>query len=155
LASQLADCLGMLGGNYKRLKLFEEARHCFERGRAYEESPTLGVMSSYNLVNEITLAIEVGHVALASRHSQIQSAIEVLSRQVRGERRNDRWAWADLAQCQLLLGDQAAALQSYARARDLGDESSAQSVIGSLNQLGAAVPALGPQIAAAVATLSK
>ena len=58
LAAQLADCLGMLGGNYRRQGRFEDAQAAFERGRVYEESPSLEVMSSYNLVNAITLPIE-------------------------------------------------------------------------------------------------
>ena len=58
----------------------------------------------------------------------IEKAVSALSRQVRGERRSDRWAWADLAQCQLLLGDQAGTLQSYGRVRDLGDDDTVASV---------------------------
>lgn len=142
LATQLADCLGMLGGNYRRQGRLQEAQDAFERGRVYEESPTLEVMSSYNLVNAITLPIESDGAALNAQRPFLEKAVAALGRQVHGERRNDRWAWADLAQCQLLLGNEADALQSYSRVRDLGDEDTVASVTGVLERLANAAPAL-------------
>jgi tetratricopeptide (TPR) repeat protein len=146
LAAQLADCLGMLGGNYRRQGRLNEAQIAFERGRLYEESPTLDVMSSYNLVNAITLPIESDAEAWNAQRPFIEKAVEVLSRQVRGERRSDRWAWADLAQCQLLLGDEAGARQSYDRVRDLGDDDTVASVTAVLERIGNAVPALKSRV---------
>jgi tetratricopeptide (TPR) repeat protein len=153
LATQLADCLGMLGGNYRRLGKLKEAQGCFERGRRYEESPALEVMSSYNLVNAITLPIEADPNSLPTQRSQIEKAVAAISRQVRSDRRNDRWAWADLALCQLLLGDQNGAKQSYSRVRDLGDDDTVQSVVAVLNRLAKAAPTLENAIANVVAIL--
>lgn len=153
LAAQLADCLGMLGGNYRRQGRLKEAQAVFERGRVYEESPSLEVMSSYNLVNAITLPIESDPQAWDAQQPFIERAVSALSRQVRGERRSDRWAWADLAQCQLLLGDEAGALQSYGRVRDLGDKDTVASVTAVLERLGSATPALKSRVTAAVTYL--
>ena len=153
LAAQLADCLGMLGGNYRRLGRLKEAQTAFERGRVYEESPSLEVMSSYNLVNAITLPIESDAEAWEAQRPFIEKAVVALSRQVRGERRSDPWAWADLAQCQLLLGDEAGALQSYDRVRDLGDDDTLASATAVLERLGNAVPALKSRITAVITYL--
>jgi tetratricopeptide (TPR) repeat protein len=146
LAAQLADCLGMLGGNYRRLGRLDDAQAAFKRGRVYEESPSLEVMSSYNLVNAITLPLESDAGALEGQTPFIEQAVEVLMRQVRGERRSDRWAWADLAQCQLLVGDEDGARQSYGRVRDLGDDDTIASVTAVLERLGDAVPALKSRV---------
>src|SRR5262249_30282884 len=59
LAAQLTDCLGMLGGNYRRMNDLDEALRQFELGRVYEEAERLDVNSSYNLVNAITLPLEI------------------------------------------------------------------------------------------------
>jgi hypothetical protein len=131
----------------------KEAQDCFERGRIYEECPALEVLSSYNSVNAITLPLESDDNALAAQRSKIEDAVATISRQVRGERRSDRWAWADLAQCQFLLGDLPAAMQSYNRVRELGDEDTLQSVVAVLLRLAKALPALETPIAAAVANL--
>lgn len=154
LAVQLADCLGMLGGNYRRQGRFKEAQAAFERGRVYEDSLSLEVLSSYNLINAITLPIESDAQAWEAQRPFIEKAVSALSRQVLGERRSDRWAWADLAQCQLLLGDQAGALQSYGRVRDLGDEDTVASVIAVLERLGNAAPALKSRVNAAITYLT-
>lgn len=135
LATQLADCLGMLGGNYRRLNRLDEAQACFERGRAYEESPVLDVMSSYNLVNAITLPLETGARQLADQTAELRQAVSAIDRQVRGDRRNDRWAWADLAECQLLLNMGDEAERSYRRARDLGDDETVTSIVSVLQRL--------------------
>jgi tetratricopeptide (TPR) repeat protein len=153
LAAQLADCLGMLGGNYRRQGRLKEAQVAFERGRVYEESPSLEVMSSYNLVNAITLPIESNAQAWDTQRPFIERAVSALSRQVRSERRSDRWAWADLAQCQMLLGDEAGALQSYGRVRDLGDDDTVASVTSVLERLGNAAPALKSRVTAAITYL--
>lgn len=153
LAAQLADCLGMLGGNYRRQGRLKEAQAAFERGRIYEESPSLELMSSYNLVNAITLPIESDAQAWEAQRPFLEKAVSVLSRQLRGERRSDRWAWADLAQCQLLLGDEDGALQSYGRVRELGDDDTVASVTAVLERLGDAAPTLKSRITTAIAYL--
>lgn len=136
LAFHLADCLGMLGGNYRRLDRRAEAQAAFLRGRAIEESEKLEVPSSYNLVNAITLPIETDGRISADLRAALQRAIAAISRQVIfEERRKDRWAWADLGECQLLLGELKAAEKSYERVRELGNDETRASVVGVLQRL--------------------
>ena len=114
----------MLGGNYRRLDQFPEALAAFTRGRAIEESEKLEVPSSYNLVNAITLPLEFDRQTALQPEAALAlgRAIAAIKWQVRlEERRNDRWAWADLGQCQLLLGDLEGAKTSYERVRELGN----------------------------------
>jgi tetratricopeptide (TPR) repeat protein len=138
LAFHLADCLGMKGGNLRRLNEFSEALDCFKRGRTYEESKYLNVPSSYNLVNAIVLPLETG-TKTAELQDELTGAVAAIQRQVDGERRNDRWAWADLGQCQLLLGDREGAIKSYKRVRELGNAETAESVVAVLRRLARAI----------------
>jgi len=153
VATQLADLLGMLGGNHRRLGQHDAAQACFERGSRLEASPVLEIMSSYNLVNAITLPIESDPGALETQRPAMQRAVDAIERQVAGSRRNDRWAWADLAQCQLLLDRMDDALRSYARVHALGDDETFTSVVTVLERLSAAVPALRPRVEAAANVL--
>jgi tetratricopeptide (TPR) repeat protein len=136
LAFQLADCLGMLGGNYRRHDQFPQALAAFTRGRIIEESEKLAVPSSYNLVNAITLPLEIDPHALSQQEAALRRAIEAIQRQVASaERRADRWAWADLGECQLLLGDLVGAEVSYLRVRELGNTDTFASVAAILRRL--------------------
>jgi tetratricopeptide (TPR) repeat protein len=136
LAFHLADCLGMLGGNHRRLNQFTEALAAFSRGRAIEESEKLQVPSSYNMVNAITLPLEIDKKMSLEQEAALVRAIAAIQRQVKlEERRNDRWAWADLGECQLLLGDLQNAETSYKRARELGNADTVASVVAVLRRL--------------------
>ncbi len=136
LAFQLADCLGMLGGNHRRLDRFSDALAAFTRGQTIEESEKLEVPSSYNLVNAITLPIEIDRQTSSQQEAALKRAIAAIQRQVKlEERRNDRWAWADLGECQLLLGDLDGAKSSYKRMRELGNADTVTSVVAVLRRL--------------------
>jgi tetratricopeptide (TPR) repeat protein len=136
LAFQLADCLGMLGGNYRRLDQFQKALDAFTRGRAIEESEKLGVASSYNMVNAFTLPLEISGQISSQEKAALVRAVVAIQRQVKlEERRNDRWAWADLGECQLLLGDVEGARTSYKRVRELGNPDTRASVATVLKRL--------------------
>ena len=148
LAMHLADCLGMIGGNYRRLNHLDEALASFERGRTFEEADRLDVSSSYNLVNAVTLPLEMEARTAAQQHDLLRRAVASIDRQVRGERRNDRWAWADLGQCQLLIGDLESASKSYQRVRALGTEDTMASIVAVLRRLAGALEARDPQVAA-------
>jgi tetratricopeptide (TPR) repeat protein len=149
LAKQLADCIGMLGGNYRRIGELERAQKAFERGRVYEQSSRLKVDSSYNLVNAITLPLESRPgVKAADLADELRAAIEAIKRQVEGNRRTDRWAWADLAECRLLLGELDEALRNYERARDLGNQDTIRSIVDVLERLRLAMHQSDPGTAA-------
>lgn len=146
LASHLADCLGMIGGNLRRLDRLVEALKHFELGRVYEEEDRLDVNSSYNLVNAISLPLEMRSKTATEQREALLRAIAAIDRQVRGERRSDRWAWADLGQCQLLLGDASAARGSYQRVITLGDAETIRSVLTVLRRLLGAVADSDPKV---------
>jgi tetratricopeptide (TPR) repeat protein len=158
-AAQLADLLGMLGGNYRRAGELKLAQETFDRGKVYEQSTSLGVDSSYNLVNSITLPLESGKVSAVDLRNDLQRATEALERQVSGTRRTDRWAWADLAECRLLNGERDQAFKDYERVRDLGDEETIRSVVTVLERLANAVqtsdPATADNLDAAIKLLRK
>jgi len=142
LAFHLADCLGMLGGNHRRLDHFPAALAAFVRGRRLEESESLAVPSSYNLVNAITLPLESDGRMTPEQEAALKRAIAAIQRQVKlEERRNDRWAWEDLGECQLLLGDLDGAKTSYRRVAELGNADTRASVIAVLERLQKALEA--------------
>jgi hypothetical protein len=135
LASHLADCLGMLGGNQRRLEQHDEALQAFIDGARYEAADRLEVLSSYNLVNAIVLPLEMKLSTATDQQADLRGAVNAILRQVHGARRNDRWAWADLGQCQLLLDERDAARASYDRMRQLGDADTLKSVLPVLERL--------------------
>lgn len=135
LAAHLADCLGMLGGNHRRLEQLDRALLAFQEGARVEAAERLEVLSSYNLVNAIVLPIEMKRSTATQQRTSLREAVEAIARQVHGARRNDRWAWADLGQCQLLLGEGGDAHNSYARMRSLGDADTLKSVLPVLQRL--------------------
>lgn len=136
IASSLADCHGMRGGNLRRLNRLRDALEEFERGREYEEDPRYGVDSSYNLVNAITLPIEMGVKTATEQKSSLVGAANTLERQTsQGARRQDRWAWADYGQCLLLSGELHKALQAYEKFRALGNIDAVQSHVAVLTRL--------------------
>lgn len=152
VAFQLADCIGMLGGNYRRLDQLEDAQVQFNRGSRLEAAPALGIMSSYNTVNAVTLPLKRGTLSVADQTDELRQAVGTIERQVRGVRRPDRWAWADLGQCYMLLGDVERAIGCYRHALALGDDATVQSIRPVLEQLRAA---LTPRDAAAAERISQ
>ena len=133
MAWHLADCYGMLGGNYRRANDLDKAIGAFDLGRACEEDPRLRVSSSYNTVNAIVARIESGRGEVASHIKVLRLATATLERQIfdpemaADSRRADRWAWADLGLCRLLSGDEEGALAAYRRFAELGDAASIRS----------------------------
>jgi len=125
----------MLGGNHRRLEQLDRALLAFQDGARIEAADRLEVLSSYNLVNAIVLPIEMKDSTATQQRSALRKAVEAIARQVHGARRNDRWAWADLGQCQLLLGEAGDARTSYARLRSLGDADTLKSVLPVLQRL--------------------
>jgi tetratricopeptide (TPR) repeat protein len=152
VAFQLADCIGMLGGNYRRLNRLEDAQIQFDRGSRLEAEPAFGIMSSYNTVNAVTLPLECGMLSVADQTDELRRAVGTIERQVRGVRRPDRWAWADLGQCHVLLGDVERAIGCYRHALMLGDDATVQSIRPVLERLRAA---LTPRDAAAAERIAQ
>jgi hypothetical protein len=151
IASYLADCLGMIGGHLRRLNRLDEAEKSFTDGRSFEGDERYGVDSSYNLVNAITLPIEMGDKTASDQRPELIQASKAIERQINfGKRRSDRWAWADRAQCVLLLGDVDEARRIYREFKALADADSLASHVTVLNRLRAALAIKDPAVAAAI-----
>lgn len=147
-AWNLADTLGMLGGNYRRMGKLEDALQSFEEGRSYEENTRFGIESTYNLVNAITLPIEMGKRTATEQKTSLLSALNALERATSGPRRLDRWAWADLGQTALLAGDLKRAKEAYSRFSEMGDATSISSHVTILQRLNDALAGRDPDAAA-------
>lgn len=151
IARALANCLGMIGGNYRRLNRLDDAVRFFEQGRKYEEDEQFGVNSSYSLINAITLPIEMGRKSAIDQADLLRNAVRALIHQTGGERRLDRWAWADLGECYLLLRDLPHAQEAYESFRKHGTGDSLDSVLPVLIRIRDALNAKDPDTALVIA----
>jgi tetratricopeptide (TPR) repeat protein len=133
IAWHLADCLGMLGGNFRRNGELDKAIESFDRGSKYEQDKPYRVGTYYSTVNAIIAPIEGKLRDAASQVEALARAVATIEQQIyepqRAEegRSGDRWAWADLGQCKLLLGDFDGARAAYQRFIELGDRESIRS----------------------------
>ena len=124
IASELADCYGLLGGIERRWALEPNASqehrndHLRESVRAYDEAWDLesgdyGVSSSYGMVNRLVSRILADPQALSSGHVtdlgqgikplEVRSGLEKARQTIESSKRSDYWAAADLALVKLLL----------------------------------------------------
>ena len=148
LASELADCYGMLGGVYRRAEDLDKSLESYDAGSGYEKSEKYGVENSYNMTNAIVVRILRDPQSLQSLRDKIKEAIRLVENQVEGKRKGQWWAWSDLGELRLLSGsldDARTAYQGFqekgARARDF------ESTISVLSELEEKVRGLYPQVA--------
>lgn len=119
-ASDAADLFGMRGGVLRRLSgigdadALSEAVVSYRRGAAFEAAH--GLTQTYSRANAIKVALIAGDRGLAELRSDIVALGDALQRRLRRDESaaDDAWLWADLADMQLLLGQEADALSSYA-----------------------------------------
>lgn len=123
VAKQLADCYGSRGGVYREAGDLAKARDSYDEGYLYEADARYEIVNSYNLVQRLVVRILltpelVSDPVLASRHKlpegltvpeALAEAARRIAGQVRGPRRGDSWALADLALLNLLMNDEPAA----------------------------------------------
>jgi tetratricopeptide (TPR) repeat protein len=148
IAEHLAECYGMMGGNYRALPDgLKSALECFATGRKYEADPRFEIESSYSLVNELIVPIEMGMATAADSRPDLERAVSVLERQVEGPRRLDRWAWADLGECRLLAGNWEGAVEAYKRFKELAEPRQIRSARGVLDGLAEAMDRREPDAA--------
>lgn len=114
LRRELADCYGMMGGIYRRLankgdlkRNLEESAEMYRKGLVYE------IDDSYNLSNSVVIPILIDPLNLKKQQKEIREGIKLIQEQVRGKRKDQWWAWADLGLFNLLIGDDAEALKAY------------------------------------------
>lgn len=126
MASELADCYGLLGGIERRWALVADKEHAGEHLRksviAYDqawayESGDYGVSSSYGMVNRLVSRVLADPNALKEEYvTDLGQGIEPLAVRMKLEEarkeigasqraETDYWAAADLALVQLLLGE--------------------------------------------------
>lgn len=106
---ELADCYGMMGGIFRRQGKLVEAEMMYRKGLDYEED------DSYNLSNSVVIPILIDPLRLENQQTKrrIQDGITTVQEQVRGRRKDEWWAWADLGLFNLLQGNKQAALEAY------------------------------------------
>jgi hypothetical protein len=130
VAAKLANCYGVRGGLLRRSRALNDSLSSYARGRQIEQDSEYGISDSYNLVNELVLQIltKKKTVRDASLLNDISKAISIIDNQVRGSRRDQWWAWADLGMLYTLANRVVEAETAYkgfwnAGARDTAFES--------------------------------
>jgi hypothetical protein len=129
LASELADCFGILGGSYRRWGLESKTEQerilylrksvgAYQQGYELENNPEYHIVNSYNLVNRLVSYILLephssseasppekagGDFIVFDVKQELKKAEAIIREQLNDKRRGDIWALADLALVSLLL----------------------------------------------------
>lgn len=116
LRKELADCYGMAGGLYRRLKDYKNSAAMYKSGREYERD------DSYNLVNSIVVPILHHPERLDDQETKkdIHDALQIVWEQVKEKRRRQWWAWADLGLLSVLADDVKGAINAYDKFKETG-----------------------------------
>lgn len=119
LRGELADAWGMKGGLLRRMEgpaKSLEALDAYKSGLAFESKDGT---STYNLMNVIALSIKAGGASPddPAIRAHLDTASKALAIDTEGSRKDEWWAWADLAQVHLLNGDLGAARQVLAKGK--------------------------------------
>jgi tetratricopeptide (TPR) repeat protein len=114
--AELADTFGMKGGVYRRENRLADALEAYQRGLELEQQ---GGTSTYNLGNVIALSIAEEGLSpeVPPLSDYLARGIQVLRQATGSDRRDEWWAWADLAQFLLLAGQPDKAREAYANGR--------------------------------------
>ncbi len=148
VGDELIETYGVTGGAYRRRHDFEKALRYYERGAILEVK--LRLDNTYNRVNSIKWSIRLDKKSIDQLQATIRDTLELLERQtdeVRGSRKRDAWAWADLGDCRALLGDEPGALLAYDRFLDLAGVDDATSPLGVLREIAKKLPQGKPSTA--------
>lgn len=137
LSQEIADCYGIMGGIYRRQAKRDNDKALLEKSaEIYKEGLKFEIENSYNLSNSMVLQILVNPQNLEKLQEEIMQGIQTLQKQVRGKRRDQWWAWADLGLFSLLIGDLASATDLYSHFTQLGPRARDQeNVISGLEEL--------------------
>lgn len=156
LATELADCYGMLGGICRREGDLDEAIKIYDIGRQYEEGP-YGLENSYNMTNAIAVRVLKDPKNLSSQRDLMDGAIKALEWQVtKGGRKNQWWAWADLGELYLLSNKGDEASTAYEHFRRCGPRAiNYESTISVLRELEENVRESDPSISLGIAEAVK
>lgn len=101
--TELADTMGMKGGVHRRRNDLEAALAAYKAGLDAEGPDS---KSTYNLGNTVLLSILLKPSSIddGSLDDTIATLLQRLQGQTQGLRADEWWAWADLAQFELLNG---------------------------------------------------
>ncbi len=161
LASELADCYGLLGGVERRWALdpkstpSERAEHlrrsvdAYDNGHRFEADRAFGLANTYNTLNRLLsrLLLDPGLLAAGGERSgregsesvDVRRDLEVIAGNLQDElatrRRDDYWALADLALVNVLLGRQDAASAYAAFEAELRPDFAYQSALATVTPL--------------------
>jgi hypothetical protein len=122
IQAELSDTYGMKGGTYRRwTDLHNNLDLALEQYRKGLDIERLTKQSTYNASNVITLSITHERKPLDGNTLQdLDTVIKRLEEETRGPRADEFWAWADLAQFQLLRKNPEQASDSYHEALQRG-----------------------------------
>jgi hypothetical protein len=151
IAQQLADYWGRLGGMYRRRAMAAEGIEAYGRGKELEREYKLD--ESYNRTNWIVLKLLDDPAQLEALQPEIDETTLLIAAQVRGPRRDEWWAWADLGLLRHLGGQPAEARTAYEQFQRAGARpSDYRSVLSVLEPLRAAFQEPSPELAAELST---
>jgi hypothetical protein len=113
IAKELAHLYGSLGGTYRAWRRFDQAAAAYDQGYAFESNKRYDLVNSYNLTQRLVnrVLLDPG-TALGGQEEikglrfpdALERARAEIEMQLRGSRKDDQWALADLALVCLLLG---------------------------------------------------
>jgi tetratricopeptide (TPR) repeat protein len=150
-ARKLADCYGREGGIYRRKGRLQEALESYRKGRDIEQDPKYEITDSYNLTNSLVIPILLDPGNLEAIQGDFLRAAEIVNKQVRGKRRDQWWAWADLGLLALLSRQPELALRAYQQYPSTGARSSDYaSTIAVLQQCHDRLEPMDPGVASSI-----
>jgi tetratricopeptide (TPR) repeat protein len=151
---ELADTWGMKGGVYRRAGDVNAALKAYERGYELEKKDEV---VTYNLSNLIVLNVTALHRSPLDPkiRSAVEEAIKLLEKHTAGARRDEWWAWCDLAQFYFLHEEPEKARAAYVEGKNRTgprlDELKRYAEV--LAELANGVEAIAPQIAESIRKL--
>lgn len=114
LALSLADTYGRLGGVLRRMGDLGQARAAYRKGAELEGDPALQLVNSYCSTNALVLEFLLSGEG-PEYADRVRAARQTTLAQAEGPRREDWWAWAEVAILAVLLGDAEAATGAFER----------------------------------------
>jgi hypothetical protein len=119
ICKEFAECFGMIGGAERAANKLPEAIEAYDTGYKFETRLPTNVIVTYNRLNRLVVRVLLNPSLLDAKtgspenersngldvRAELRKLEDELSRQTQGHRRNDRWAFADLAVIRTLIGD--------------------------------------------------
>ncbi len=140
-AKFLAEAHGALGGILRRLGRRAEALQAYRKGAQIETER--GLDSTYNRLNSIKYRLLTGADTLRALEPEIKSLATFIENSLtdtskatdKSDVRDSGWAWADLADCNALLGDLDKAEKYYITFIEKSETKSPKTALDVLNDL--------------------